>query len=156
MNRLHFNDDEDKDTAIGESNILQYLSIIELKLNDMLSTYLGYVKSDTSTVESSDPDRVTFGPDAPMNNDRNMNINPPRFTDYSSDENSGDDGCGHSVHPLTYEEIKAKTMARVILQGQRRRSKAIPRRGSVRYSRDSSPSMSRRGSLLYDRVDKIL
>jgi len=157
MNRLNFHDEEIKDVAIGESNILQHLSIIELKLNEMISTHRAYAKADTIHVERSDSDRVTFGPDAPMTSDRNMYINPPRFTDYSSDDNSGDDGCGHSLHPLTYEEIKAKTMSRIVVQGQRRRStKAIPRRGSIRYGRDSSPSMSRRGSTLYDRLDKNL
>jgi len=139
MNRLHFHDEENHDVSISESNILYHLSIIELKLNEMVSAYRTSSKSNTVNTDRTDIDRVAFGPDMPMTSDRNMYINPPRFTDYSSDENSGDDGCGHTLHPLTYEEIKAKTMTRVMMQGQRRRSKAIPRRGSIRYGRDSSP-----------------
>ena len=145
MNRLNFKDGEDDDVVIGESNILHHLSIVEVKLNEMISFYQAQVMPTAAGARKTESDCVSFGPDAPMTSDRNMYINPPRFTDYSSDENSGEDGCGLNLRPLTYEELKAKTISRITFQNQRRRSKMNPRRGSV-------CSMTRRNSILEKRI----
>mmetsp|Transcript_10642 Transcript_10642/g.15931 ORF Transcript_10642/g.15931 Transcript_10642/m.15931 type:complete len:142 (-) Transcript_10642:57-482(-) len=65
-------------------------------------------------------------------------LNPPKFVDYSSDENSGDEGDGS--RPLSIEELKAKTLNR-INQPRKKQEQSLlitGRRGSVLTRRRTS------------------
>merc|ERR1712238_372543 len=85
------------------------------------------------------------GPELPMVGDP-ISVNPPRFTDYSSDEYSADDGDGIS-RPLTREELNLKTKTRInqphrLKVGERGSSDVI----SARKGRRRSSTVSALGN----------
>ena len=140
------NSDSLGDISVTEANMLHFLGVIEQRTNDLLTAYHNLVVkdkellSDTTLNEKSmknvgssllmscdTPDSsmpqlniLGAGPEIPMGGEQ-IFINPPRLADYSSDDNSIDDGGGGPSHPQKRDELKNKALSRI---SQHRRSKS--------------------------------
>ena len=157
VTRLDCNDDNIiEDVSINEANMLHFLGIIEEHANEILNGfYLMNINgnigssdsvdaSDTLTPDNTQLQRVLgVGPKLPMAVDT-MNVNPPKLLDYSSDENSVEDGNDTGSRPLTLDEVKSKMMTRI----SQKRSKAPKTDGQTIGGRRGSISHRRRTTLL--------
>jgi hypothetical protein len=118
-------DEEDEggsiaDMLVTESNLVQYLGLIEQKANALLLDYADMKTmllngGPTSYSPPKDgasanlPVVLGTGPKYPMGHD-NLHVNPPKLDDYLSDEEEEDED---DVRPLTMEELKARTLNRL-------------------------------------------
>ena len=130
---------------MNDSNLLQFMGIIEKRTNSILSNYhrcktrvaLHTVKDSNEAVIFKQEVQNKKSSKAQGQNESTA-LNPPKFVDYSSDENSGDEGDGS--RPLSIEELKAKTLNR-INQPRKKQEQSLlitGRRGSVLTRRRTS------------------
>ncbi len=169
ITRLDCSEDTSGEISVNEANILHFLGTIEDYTNRILNDhYFIQVNSEQeheiddeilSSSKAKDSDQLHYvigvGPTLPMAAE-SMNVNPPKLLDYSSDENSVDDGDTGS-RPLTLEEVKSKMKARINNQQRRknpknenqvngRRGSILTRRRSSLLVKDIGPSMMSRRS----------
>jgi hypothetical protein len=108
------------DMLVTESNLVQYLGLIEQKANALLLDYADMKTmllngGPTSYSPPKDgasanlPVVLGTGPKYPMGHD-NLHVNPPKLDDYLSDEEEEDE---EDVRPLTMEELKMRTLNRL-------------------------------------------
>ena len=97
--------------------MIEFLGIIEQRSNEILSAYhnlklqnrkAGRYSID-STPSASTQSILGFGPSIPMGSVP-ISINPPKLTDYASDDGSIDE-C--DARPLTRNEIRNSSPARI-------------------------------------------
>eukprot|EP00814_Leptocylindrus_danicus_P000901 CAMPEP_0116005004 /NCGR_PEP_ID=MMETSP0321-20121206/920_1 /TAXON_ID=163516 /ORGANISM="Leptocylindrus danicus var. danicus, Strain B650" /LENGTH=554 /DNA_ID=CAMNT_0003473375 /DNA_START=1314 /DNA_END=2978 /DNA_ORIENTATION=+ len=119
---------------VTETNMLYFLGIIEERTNEILSTY-HKMKSKSRLNETLDTSHVSSssnilgaGPTTPMDKDP-IFVNPPKIADCSSDDDSIDDD--DLARPLTVEELKNRSVAKVHHQHQSPENKRSRRRQSV-------------------------
>lgn len=131
MTNIGCNSDEIDFSQTTEANMMFFLGLIEQRTNDILSTY-HRVNSKTRLDETIDASIVsTFsnvlgpGPLVPMDKDPLL-INPPKVSEYSSDEDSFDGQ--EAVRPLSLEDLKS----RKIPKGLQRQNNGDQRRRAVR------------------------
>ena len=151
MTRLDCVVDSVGEVCVNETNMLHYMGMIEERTNDILGNYYRRKanKGPSGNLEQQGAEGGNeakmkgapgTGPKLQKSNDpMTMNVNPPKLVDYSSDENSGDEGDGS--RPLSLEELKAKTMNRM---------------NQPRKKREPSLIMDRRGSILSRRRSSLL
>jgi len=110
LTRLECNTEDIGELAVTEANILHYLGVIEKRTNQILNKYnmtlsrsaylpeqghpgnceeedmgskTNYILKDTNNLNV-----LGCGPVAPMGGLNQIHINPPKLTDYSSDDDS--------------------------------------------------------------------
>ena len=112
-------DEFDISQNINDTNIVFYLGLIEKRSNSILSSFdqIRQGNATNGSFTSTSSNILGIGPTAPMENDP-INVNPPKITDYSSDEDSCFTDNKTNVRPLTLTELKNRTIART----NRRRS----------------------------------
>jgi len=105
-----------QDSQVTESNIMQFLGIIEQRTNEILQMWASYSRGDNGDGEEDNPMSPTSptlvsilgqGPATPFGQE-SVQINPPCLGDYSSDEDSDDEDTEQK--PLTHADLKIKTM----------------------------------------------
>ena len=129
------NDDDalgDRDPIISESNMIQYLGVIESKTNRILTNYVEMKQAVTVSRQSPTPGDqggsshtpggkplaatlMGTGPKVPMGQEL-VHVNPPKLDDYQTDEDEEDDE--DETRPFTREELKARTLNRLQKRGQ--------------------------------------
>lgn len=156
VTRLDCSDDSIGEISVNETNMLHFLGIIEQKTNEILNHY--YRIECHKNAENDDDDDnyqnqenkqlqciLGVGPTMPMGVET-MNVNPPKLLDYSSDENSVEDGNDNGCRPLALEELKSKMMTRIgqkRTKGSKTDAQTIGgRRGSILQRRRSSLSVA--------------
>ena len=125
-----------QDASVTEANMLQFLGIIEQRTNEILAVYHNikakerqrYAEKD-STKGAATPNVLGIGPTIPMGQDL-IHINPPKLEEFSSDE-EGSDAEDEGTKPLTRDELKTKTFAR-IGKGSKKRKESSTRNSSKR------------------------
>ena len=114
------------DSGCNESNIMIYLGIVEQRANELLSAYMnlqqhGHTHGDLSTSGSVPPSGMLVGPNTPAGMST-VSINVPTTAeDFESDDSEEDD-----EHPLTRDELHAKTM-----RGLAKREASTARKGKA-------------------------
>lgn len=111
-----------------------FLGLIEQRTNEILAMY-HMTLSKTRLGETIDASFVSnssnvlgTGPSIPMDKDLFL-INPPKVSDYSSDEDSFD---GHdSIRPLSLDELKNRTIPRVMQRRNNDQRRRAIRRNSI-------------------------
>ena len=109
-------------STVTDVNIQSFLAIIEERSNEILSAYhnlksQGHIKTTGNSdaglnnqflpPSSLTPSILGVGPSIPMGGDP-ISVNPPKLTDYASDEVSNED-C--ETRPLTRDEIQSKALS---------------------------------------------
>lgn len=113
------------DSGCNESNIMIYLGIVEQRANELLSAYMnlqqhGNTHGDLSHSASA-PSSMLIGPNTPAGMST-VSINVPTTAeDFESDDSEEDD-----EHPLTRDELHAKTM-----RGLAKREASTARKGKA-------------------------
>ena len=118
------------DSGANESNIMIYLGIVEQRANELLASYINLQQHGTTYGEGGGglshsatapgPSGLLVGPHTPAN------LPPPSITvpttaeDFESDDSEEDD-----EHPLTRDELHAKTM-----RGLAKREASTARKGN--------------------------
>jgi len=124
-----------KPPAVTEANILQYLGVIEARVNDVLQQYAAVQQKERQRLAASEGDGESStgkgsakeltaavlnvlgsGPTVPMGQEL-IHVNPPKLDDYSSEEGSDDDDDDEDFRPLTRDELKAKALNRMGRRG---------------------------------------
>eukprot|EP00357_Protocruzia_adherens_P037033 CAMPEP_0114977314 /NCGR_PEP_ID=MMETSP0216-20121206/3168_1 /TAXON_ID=223996 /ORGANISM="Protocruzia adherens, Strain Boccale" /LENGTH=547 /DNA_ID=CAMNT_0002338357 /DNA_START=38 /DNA_END=1681 /DNA_ORIENTATION=+ len=106
--------------SITDSNMMNYLGIIEQKTNDILQVY-GLVEQEKARLEGDDTANVmNFGPQSGMSQGT-IRIEVPNFSGDLSDENESD--LDDDEKPLTREELKQKTLQIITKQQNQARSR---------------------------------
>mmetsp|Transcript_61948 Transcript_61948/g.72442 ORF Transcript_61948/g.72442 Transcript_61948/m.72442 type:complete len:551 (+) Transcript_61948:282-1934(+) len=119
--------------SVTEGNMLHYLGLIEQRTNELLSMYHSMKSFDqpsSKNIESasfSSTNILGAGPSAPMGTEP-IHVNPPKLADYSSDDQSVDDGDG-KTRPFSLKEIKGKTAS---AKSQRKMKKGSRKSGRSR------------------------
>jgi hypothetical protein len=91
-------------TGVTESNMMQYLGIIEQRTNELLQVYHAHAKERG---DSNEPVAVIGqGPAAPAGSTV-INIDPPVIGDEDDSEDESDED---EERPLSRDELKAKTL----------------------------------------------
>mmetsp|Transcript_2733 Transcript_2733/g.5619 ORF Transcript_2733/g.5619 Transcript_2733/m.5619 type:complete len:535 (-) Transcript_2733:51-1655(-) len=110
------------DSTVTEANMLQFLGIIESRTNEILAAYHKIQAKQMSTMAAIDaskgkatPNVLGLGPSIPMGKEL-IHVNPPKLEEFSSDEEADSDEDG-DAHPLTREELKNRTFARIQRRG---------------------------------------
>jgi len=128
------------DSACNESNIMIYLGIVEQRANELLSSYINLQQHGSTYASlppaesnglahsaSAPPSGLLVGPNTPAN------LPPPSITvpttaeDFESDDSEEDD-----EHPLTRDELHAKTM-----RGLAKREASTARKGNKAAARNA-------------------
>ena len=165
-------ENENGEVSVTETNMLYYLGVIEQRTNDILGNYHkvvckknmynsgdvngGIINSENGKISISEQHQTTLsqsqvtilgsGPELPMGGEP-LFVNPPRLTDYSSDENSVDEQCDgvNSSRPLTRDEIKLKI--NLNRRGKNATKGLSSRRGTIFRGSTSIGALCQRGSL---------
>ncbi|GMH54021.1 hypothetical protein TL16_g01588 [Triparma laevis f. inornata] len=105
------------DSTVTEANMLQFLGIIEQRTNEILAVYhqiQSKQRAAMATMDSSKgaatPNVLGLGPTIPMGQDL-IHVNPPKLEEFS--EESGSDDDDDDAKPLTRDELKNRTFARI-------------------------------------------
>ena len=131
--KLNCKSDIRGDISITETNMLYFLGIIEQRTNEILSTYYTLKSLEQSTLFDGTDDGfdgilplsehpaapttrslsmgqhiLGIGPTVPMGKEQ-ISVNPPKLSDYSSDDGSVDGDRTSSTRPFTRDEIRSKT-----------------------------------------------
>ena len=110
------------DSTVTEANMLQFLGIIESRTNEILAAYHKIQAKQMHAMAAIDaskgkatPNVLGLGPSIPMGKEL-IHVNPPKLEEFSSDEEADSDDDG-DAHPLTREELKNRTFARIQKRG---------------------------------------
>ena len=175
LTRLEMDHEMTETVSITDTNVLQFLGLIEERTNEILSKYQGCFARDIKILgqcgvsqlpseiaeaeneisnsfsginqENSNekylmPSVLGVGPEVPIGGGDQIYVNPPRLTDYSSDDNSLDEVEGsESVYfrPFTRDELKNKAVDRI---NQQRKNRAFVKLGE--HSKTGSHATNRR------------
>uniref|UniRef100_A0A7S0XDM7 ODAD1 central coiled coil region domain-containing protein n=1 Tax=Chromulina nebulosa TaxID=96789 RepID=A0A7S0XDM7_9STRA len=120
IEKIDIKEENVSDITITESNMLNYLSLIEQYSNSYIEEYAEmkkYLSSNTIAVSNVDSmiSLLGTGPKSKMQQDY-IHVNPPKLDDYNSDDD--DDDGDEETRPLTLEELKMKTLNRLQKKGQ--------------------------------------
>eukprot|EP01035_Chromulina_nebulosa_P020046 gene20046-26026_t len=120
IEKIDIKEENVSDITITESNMLNYLSLIEQYSNSYIEEYAEmkkYLSSNTLAVSNVDSmiSLLGTGPKSKMQQDY-IHVNPPKLDDYNSDDD--DDDGDEETRPLTLEELKMKTLNRLQKKGQ--------------------------------------
>ncbi len=145
LTRLDFAEDRVGEIGINDANMIHFMGLIEERTNEILNDYYRYDKVNAKERGANAAQRVHNllgpGPQSPKVED-NVCVNPPKLTDYSSDENSVDEV--DDSRPLTIEELKLKTLNRM----NRPRKKSLAAMQPPGGRKFGSFMIRRRGSLI--------
>ena len=116
------NNDMLAESTVTEANMLQYLAVIEERVNIIIHDYLAVkarqaAKAAAQNSDTAEPAPLAVlgvGPTTPMGQDL-IHVNPPKLEDYSSEDDDDDDDG--DTRPLTRAELKAKTLNRLYRRG---------------------------------------
>lgn len=116
------------DSSVTEANMLQFLGIIEQRTNEILALYHQIQAKERARISSFDvtkgaatPNVLGLGPSIPMGQDL-IHVNPPKLEEFSSDEGSDEDD--DDAKPLTRDELKTKTFAKISKRAGKAEKKA--------------------------------
>jgi len=120
IEKIDIKEENVSDITITESNMLNYLSLIEQYSNSYIEEYAEmkkYLSSNTIAVSNVDSmiSLLGTGPKSKMQQDY-IHVNPPKLDDYNSDDD--DDDGDEETRPLTLDELKMKTLNRLQKKGQ--------------------------------------
>jgi DNA repair exonuclease SbcCD ATPase subunit len=115
---------------VTELNMVHYIGLIERKANDVLQRYAdarqSLLSSSMPTSKFNEKEGETLspvkslvavlgsGPKVPMGQEL-LHVNPPKLEEYQSDE--GEDEDDDDAKPLTRDELKLRTLARMQRKG---------------------------------------
>jgi chromosome segregation ATPase len=127
----------ERDPVVSESNMVQYLGVIESRTNQILANYaeMKALISGARTQQVASPISLQdgggslmqgsgrpmastlmgTGPKVPMGQEL-VHVNPPKLDDYQTDEDEEDDE--DETRPFTREELKVRTLNRLQRRGQ--------------------------------------
>jgi hypothetical protein len=120
--------------GVTESNIMQYLGIIEQRTNELLQLWKmqqaaahSTMGSSAISLESSQPASMLAGPAAPPGG-ISITIDPPMIGD---DDDSEEDTEEDEERPLSRDELKAKTIRGLSKREGQRASKAQKKKDAL-------------------------
>jgi hypothetical protein len=119
----------ERDPVVSESNMVQYLGVIESRTNQILTNYVEMKSLISGTRQSPAMEQagslgntkplvvalMGTGPKVPMGQEL-VHVNPPKLDDYQTDEDEEDDE--DETRPFTREELKVRTLNRLQRRGQ--------------------------------------
>eukprot|EP00607_Mallomonas_marina_P008935 CAMPEP_0182422550 /NCGR_PEP_ID=MMETSP1167-20130531/8283_1 /TAXON_ID=2988 /ORGANISM="Mallomonas Sp, Strain CCMP3275" /LENGTH=564 /DNA_ID=CAMNT_0024600715 /DNA_START=118 /DNA_END=1815 /DNA_ORIENTATION=- len=136
LDKLDVGDDDERfsDSQVTESNMVQFLGLIEKTANRLLQEYTEVREALLKVPLPDSPGKdmggtsgsramttiLGAGPKIPMGQEV-VHINPPKLDDYQSDDEEEDDD---EARPLTRDELKARTLNRLQRRGGGVKSKA--------------------------------
>ena len=107
------------DGNVSEGNMLQYLGIVEQRVNDLMQQYAMVKAADAHAgggMEGGDASGALTvlgtGPSMPMGQDL-VRVNPPRIDEFESDDEDALDDDDDDARPMTRDELKARTLNRM-------------------------------------------
>ena len=153
-----FEEEEGGGISLTTDNILHYLGIIEERTLEIISSYERVKKTGNSDHQQTNNSN-SFGKDLPLSTtyhgsglearpigggstEQALMVNPPRLLDYSSDDESADEGGESSLRPLKREEMNYnKIKERATAFGALPKRRTMTRRGSTFVSSRGRSSM---------------
>ena len=167
LTRLEMDHETTETISITDTNVLQFLGLIEERTNQILTKYQGCFARDMKILGRSDPSQfptepaetenemsnsfsrineekshdkyvmpsvLGVGPEVPIGGGDQIHVNPPRLTDYSSDDNSLDEVEGSEslyFRPFTRDELKNKAVDRINQQRKNRTLVKVGEHGKI-------------------------
>ena len=152
-----FEEEEGGGISLTTDNILHYLGIIEERTLEIISSYERVKKTGNSDHQQTNNSN-SFGKDLPLSTyhgsglearpigggstEQALMVNPPRLLDYSSDDESADEGGESSLRPLKRAEMNYnKIKERATAFGALPKRRTTTRRGSTFVSSRGRSSM---------------
>jgi chromosome segregation ATPase len=119
--------------GVTESNIMQYLGIIEQRTNELLQMWKTQQQQSaaSATMESSQATTIHPGPSAPPGG-VSISIDPPMIGD---DDDSEEDSDDDEERPLSRDELKAKTIRGLSKKEGQKANKAAKKKEAMARKR---------------------